>query len=148
MHIAVREATRNSVFALLLVALYILSFSIPFFFAFKLGDWGLTRASHVFDEDSLFGEVTSITASGSYLSVATKDALAPAQDKDFLFSVWIRPTRLPQKSEKILFSATSNFALESQSGFAIGLSRDEQKIRPIVFWGNGKVGRWFTFSEV
>lgn len=148
MHTAVREATRSSAFALLLVFLYLISFSIPFVFAFKFVGWGSVPTETSFNEDAIFGEVTALSGAGSFLSISGGGATTPAVGEDFVFSFWVRPSRLPQRSEKILLAGASEFSADSKDGFMIGLSRDDQKIRPIALWGDGDQARWYSFSEV
>jgi hypothetical protein len=148
MHTAVREATRSSAFALLLVFLYLISFSIPFVFAFKFVGWGSVNHETNFSEDAIFGEVTAISSAGTFLAVSGGGATNPLVGEDFVFSFWVRPSRLPQRSEKILLAGASDFSSDTKEGFILGLSRDDQKIRPIALWADGTQARWYSFSEV
>ncbi|MBX7144751.1 MAG: hypothetical protein K1X79_09900 [Oligoflexia bacterium] len=145
---ATRVISRNSLFAAILVGLYVLSFSLPFVLTFRVSDLFSSRPTPRFDEEALFPEATPISSQGMFLEAQALEAANPATGKDFVFFFWARLSRLPRNSEKLLLAAKSQLFADKQDGYVIGLSRDGDLLRPIVYWGNEQAGRWYQFAPI
>lgn len=146
---ATRAISRNSLFAAVLVGLYVLSFSLPFVLTFRVSDFFAKEPRVRFDEDALFPDATSIASQGTYLNVVDGQKLSPSADLDYVFFVWLRPSRLPKSTEKLMLVSKSDAPEGKQDGFVLGLARDGDALRPIVFWGGGEQGgRWYQFTNL
>ena len=164
MHTALRYAARNYNFILTLFFIFVSSFFLPFVFARGVGKFfpawlsisenQQNAKNLLLEEEKLFGTTININRAGAAVKLSSSAgvSLAPMLGEDYIVSFWIKPSRLPQASEKILIAGLSDFSPSSKEGFLFGLKRDEQQgsaaIRPIVFWGDGSSGQWFTFSEM
>jgi hypothetical protein len=145
---ASRAVTRGPVFVALLVVVFLLSFSLPLFFTFTFrGAFG-SAATAGPDADSLFPEYAPIQSAAQRIEVAHAPELNPTADKDFIISGWFKLARVLQSKEKVLLLAKDEGAAETQSGYIVGLSRDADTIRPIVYWGAQGKGKWYSFSDI
>ena len=145
---ASRVGARNSWFLLSLVALFAISFSLPLFFTFKARDVFSGGAASSADGDPFFPAFVGINAPGQHLEVAPTGDLNPVADRDFLVSAWFKLSRTPQVMDKVLLLSKVDGPSDSAAGFVLGLARDSDTIRPIVFWGNGALGKWYSFSDI
>ena len=144
---ASRVASRGPVFVGALVILFLVSFSLPLIFTFRLSDI-TTSSQSAADADSLFPNYTAIQSAGQRIEVEHASELNPVAGKDFIVSGWFKLSRLLQSREKILLLGKNDANSEPQSGYIIGLSRDADTIRPIVYWGNDNKGKWYSFSDI
>lgn len=144
---ASRVASRNSVFLASLVLLFVISFSVPLIFTFKIsGIYSPGSSSQ--DADAVFPGYTAISALGEHLEIEGGTDLNPQPGNDYIVSGWFRLSRMPQLKEKVLLLSKVDGQAENSAGFVLGLARDTDTIRPIVYWGDGDVGRWYSFSDI
>jgi len=99
--------------------------------------------------ERLFPEAFQINAQGSHLRLQHQEDLNPKSGQDFLFTAWFNLRRLPLPGEKLILLSKYDGSGKTANGYAIGLSRDEKSLRPVVYWGNSESGgRWYDFPEI
>lgn len=144
---ASRVASRSPLFLATLVALFFISFSLPLVLTFKFGgSFGSSTAPG--DSDTFFPGYTAIQVPGQHLEVSHSDDLNPMRGSDFIVSAWFKLSRLPQVKEKILLLGKNDANDDPHAGFVLGLSRDSDTIRPIVYWGDSTHRKWYSFSDI
>ncbi len=144
---ASRVGTRSPWFLCSLVLLFAVSFSLPLFFTFKARDV-FVGSSPTPEGDSFFPAYVGINTPGQHLEVQAEDALSPRSGRDLLISGWFKLSRTPQVLDKILLFSKVDGQADSAAGYIVGLSRDSDTIRPIVYWGDGTNGKWYSFSDI
>lgn len=130
-------------------------FSIAVFVVVSLlreGSLDRTAASDSTDSkkrDSIFADSVRINHSGRFLRVAHKPELLPAQKQEYLLLFWVNLKSLPAIGERLVLLSKYSGAPPKISGYALGLDRDSNTTRPVLFWGDGtSSGRWYDFPEV
>ena len=143
---AVALNSRNIAFAAGLLGLFIVSFSLPFLLAGGIGDY-LTPLHQSEDSvDQVFPEATVVSGPQSYLNVNAGELLDPPSDKDFLVGGWFKLRTAPRPGERMVFF--SKIDEQTRSGYAVGLARDNDSMRPIVYWRDTQGrGGWRNFPE-
>lgn len=144
---ASRAASRSPLFVATLVILFLISFSLPLIFTFRWRQPFATSAQSATDADSLFPNYIAVQSVGQRIEVAHANELNPVHGKDFIVSGWFKLARPLQIKEKVLLLGKDDSLAEPQSGYMIGLSRDTDTVRPIVYWGDARKGKWYSFAD-
>ncbi len=145
---ASRAASRSPIFVVALVLLFLVSFSLPLIFTFHWRQPFSGSSQSATDADALFPQYTAVQSAGQRIEIAKADGLNPERGRDFIVSGWFKLARPLQVKEKVLLLGRSDSLAEPQGGYIIGLSRDSDTVRPIVYWGDEQKGKWYSFSDI
>ncbi|MBN8548901.1 MAG: hypothetical protein J0M12_06270 [Deltaproteobacteria bacterium] len=143
-----RVASRTPFYIVGLAFLFVISFSLPLLFTFKFGGTLTTSSQSAADADAIFPEYTAVQSSGQRIEIEHAAALNPQPGEDFILSGWFKFARPLQPKEKVLLIGKNDALAEPQSGYIIGLARDTDTVRPIVYWGDEKKGKWYSFADI
>lgn len=142
-------------YVLLLVFVFLLSFSLPVFFAVRFLK---ARSAPVVEEvaqgDAVFAESTRIGGAGQFLEIERSVALSPEAGQDFLLVSWIKFLRLPDPGARVEVVARVDNSRGLRPGFSLDLIAepgpgDSRAVRPQVYWKNAEgEGGAYTFSEL
>jgi hypothetical protein len=140
---------RNPGSIVVLIGLFVISFTAPIFFALKLGGYLMQSESGASEEKELFKNPVHIAGSGNYLKIQNSSPLAPVAGEDFLLTFWFRLQRMPAQDEKMVVLTTYDADQPNRPGYMLSLNRDGDKVRPVLYWQDKKgAGNWYTFTEV
>ncbi len=141
-------AERKLIYPLFLSVLFIAAFTVPVFFFLNLNSREEEESPDVHDESGI--PVTlAVPDANNFISVASSDALSPSADSEFLFWVWFRLKKLPEEGEAVVFVAKIDATERSNSGYTIGITREGDRILPIVYWRDESgVGESHTFADM
>jgi len=93
--------------------------------------------------------IVPATRDGRYIEIGHSPQLNPQSGKDFLFMFWVKLKDFPQEGDRLILASKYSGSPPNVIGYAVGLRRDENVLRPIVFWGPERgVGRWYDFPEI
>lgn len=145
---ASRVASRSSLFVATLIILFIISFSLPLIVTLRWRQPFTTSSQSAADADSLFPHYTAVQSGGQRIEITDSTGLDPAAGRDFIVSGWFKLARPLQAKEKVLFIGKADSLSEPQAGYIVGLSRDSDTIRPIVYWGDAHKSKWYSFSDI
>lgn len=132
-----------------LLGVYLLSFLLPVIFALKAANFYLARQTTSETIIDVFAHSLRIGAQGSYRRVSHNPALNPEPGADFLMAGWFKLNRFPERGQRVLLFSKFDVQSESREGFGVGISRDLDQLRPVVYWRDSKgKGGWYPFSEI
>lgn len=133
---------------LLLVVLFLSSFSLPIVFAWSVAP----RLLHVVAPppetgDPVFGAVTLIRKAGARIRVSHDPSLSPAGSAGYVVFLWVSPSgALPEGERQILLSKVSEG--RSPNGVALALKEEGGMVRPYVYWSGSSRSQWYTFPLI
>ena len=136
----------------ILVGLFLIAFSIPFFgtllarsvYTYIQAD---STASQAVQYGPL-GDPGDFIASKA-LRVASVTGLDPVAGSDFLVYGWFSLKDLPAVDHNLILLEKRDGRDRRQPGYSVGIRHDKDAFRPIVYWRDraGR-GRWFSFSDM
>ncbi len=131
-----------------LAILFLAFFGLPVLLAGLFGGIPFFGGKKSSASSELFPNAFPVSSQGSFLRIAHAEDIVPREGKDLIVITWFRVKKFPDLGQRlILLSKYQGSPLPSE-GYAIGLTREPQGIRPTVFWGDSKTkGKWFEFSE-
>lgn len=154
--------TNQKLYILSLVVLFLISFAIPLFFAFTLG--GLlnnfgpgsdsnsaqqsTQENEPQEKDSVFPDAIGISSPNTFITVKSSPSLEPQEGKDFLIAVWVKLKKLPLVGESFVVFSKYDEKSSARKGYSFSLTKEQESLRPSLYWKDNSNGTWFTFSEV
>lgn len=136
-------------YLLLLAFVFLLSFSLPVFFAIRLLK---ARNAPVVEEvakgDAVFPESNRVGGSGQFLEIERSPLLSPADGEDFIFISWLKFSRLPESGSKAELVARVDNSRAPRPGFTLDLVGEAGAFRPQITWKNSEgEGGSYLFSE-
>lgn len=128
--------------------LFLVFFSIPVILAFKFSSWSTPAKVYIDDEtEEIFPSSFIVAGPGSTLRVEDSKRLHVTASSDYLMFYWIKLRKPLEIGERAVFVGKYDPRSSTRPGYSIGLTRDIDGVRPIVYWqGVEGGGRWFTFS--
>jgi hypothetical protein len=97
----------------------------------------------------LFPDAITINRSDRFLRVTHRPEFIPNHKKEYLLLFWVNLKSLPAVGERLVLLSKYSGVPPKIIGYALGLSRDSNSIRPVLFWGDGSTaGRWYDFPEI
>lgn len=129
-----------------LALVFLVSFSIPIFVVLKLSGWLASGDSA--ESAAWFGGGVRIPAETVAIEVSDPALANPERDRDFAIAGWFKLNRLPQAGERMILASKYKLTSPAREGYAFGLSREGDRLRPIVYWrDHAGRGGWNTFSD-
>ena len=127
---------------------FLLFFSLPLIIGFWLFRGGARNGSIREDPSLTFSHPVRITEDREFLRIKHSEQLNPEKGKDFLFTGWFRPRRLPRERDRItLFSKYSPDAPKGP-GYVVALLGEATGVRIGVYWRNSRGdGQFYSFEE-
>ncbi len=139
---------------ILTCALFLFGFAVPVLAGLQVGgvvsiwDGGLWSKSSG-ETERLFPSAFQVASQGSHLRIKHQAEINPQADQEFVLTAWFNLRRMPLPGEKLILLSKYEGSGKAANGYAIGLSRDETSLRPVVYWGGSEQGgRWYDFPEV
>lgn len=128
-----------------------ISFTIPFYATVKVGEsvFGISEYEIDSEKEDLFPYSFVVNSAGTTYRVRNAPGLEPVAGKDFLMISWIKLRKPLEVGDRAIFVGKYDPKTKTRPGYSIGLTRDADGTRPIVYWQDESgIGRWYTFSSV
>ena len=140
---------RGPLAGLALTFIFALSFCLPVWVLFQLGERaGLWQSFHSGSSNS-FAESIPIESDGQFLRVTHSDQLNPRPEKDFLLVSWFLIRKAPPLGVRlVLLSKYRSVSGSPRFGYGLAIEREQDGYRPTAFWGSTRGGRWYEFPAV
>ena len=135
---------------LLLIAGFLLAFSIPLFFTKVISHANKTAPKmRAKASRSLIVSYRSILGLNKKVKITSTNSLSPKKNEDFLLTTWVKLGRKLQDSEQLVFLGKYNKDAKVKSGYALALRKRGEDIHPLVYWNDdSNKGRWYSFSNI
>jgi hypothetical protein len=81
--------------------------------------------------------------------VPNSEKMNPVPGEDFLFFVWVKPSRTPTAEARFIPIVKFDVDGLHRQGYAIAFVRTQLGIRPEIYWkGESRKGGWYQFPEL
>jgi hypothetical protein len=134
----------------LLTVIFLVSFSLPVVFALWQGGVQIWEDDdELLVSHKLIPNPFRVQGPNVFFKVKNHQVLDPEPGRDFLLLGWFSIKRLPPAGKKAILLAKYDNAPHAAKGYALGLLRDADAVRPVVYWNNAeRKGGWYVFSEL
>ena len=141
---------KNYLYFLFLGLLFFGSLVIAFIaIRFLEGYWREDPAVNVERLDPLFPNSVPVNGGEDGKEITPGSSLNPTAQHDFMVVTWFKIRALPKPGEKLIVLSKIDEKSRFLRGYALGLSREVDGIRPVAYWRDSEGnGGWRSFSEV
>lgn len=138
--------------ALVIVAVFVVSFSIPFLLTVKYGSLLVPGAGDSpldLEHEEVFPTSFRVARPGDTFRVEHGEGMAPISGKDFLLSVWFKLSKPLEIGQRAVIFGKYDPKSKTRPGYSLMLQRDADGTRPVLYWGGEAApGRWYSFSPL
>lgn len=140
---------RNAPSIAVLALIFGLSFLVPLLVAGNYFHFFSQESESQDEVDDFFPKSMTIGSPETFLRVDGAAVVDPPRDKDFLFTGWFKLRTHPKPGDRMILVSKINYQDALRNGFALGISRDRDSMRAVVYWRDtsGR-GSWFDFPEM